>query len=255
MEYSQKHINRLGSVLLETAAVLQSSGASTSRIHMTLNRVASTYNCDIDVMFTLKTLVLTVSHVDHEYAFTGAKQIPPIGVHFSKVTAISQMSWRIKKNVPIESDILLELESIANTPHHPRWLVVIAVGLAGAGFCGITGGPIIAMLVAFVATCLGLITRQELHKRGFNAYICVFVASFVACIITGGVLKLYPDQGFQAAFATSVLFLIPGVPLINSFSDLLAGYTLNGFARFVVGLFTVFMIALGLILALTLYHI
>lgn len=245
----------MGSVLLETAAVLQSSGASTSRIHMTLNRIATTYNCDIDVMFTLRTLVLTVSHVDHEYEYTSAKQIPPIGVNFSKVTAISQLSWRIKKNAPKQSEILLELETIDNTSHHPRWLVVMAVGLAGAGFCGITGGPLVAMLVAFVATCLGLLTRQELHKKGFNFYICVFLAAFVACLVTGGVLKLYPNQGFQAAFATSVLFLIPGVPLINSFSDLLAGYTLNGFARFVVGLFTVFMIALGLILALTLYHI
>jgi uncharacterized membrane protein YjjP (DUF1212 family) len=57
------------------------------------------------------------------------------------------------------------------------------------------------------------------------------------------------------AFATSVLFLIPGVPLINSFSDLIDGNIMNGIVRGVNGLIIAFAIALGLLTAMQVYQL
>ena len=50
----------------------------------------------------------------------------------------------------------------------------------------------------------------------------------------------------ETALGTSVLFLIPGVPLINSIFDLLEGHVLVGISRAVNALILIVCIALGL---------
>ena len=69
----------------------------------------------------------------------------------------------------------------------------------------------------------------------------------------GVVLGLGKAQ--ETAFATSVLFLVPGVPLINSFTDLIDGNLLNGITRGVHGMIIAFAIALGLMGAMIIYNI
>jgi uncharacterized membrane protein YjjP (DUF1212 family) len=102
------------------------------------------------------------------------------------------------------------------------------------------------MAVAFAATVAGLFVRQEAMKKKFNPYLCVFFAAFTASLFAGLAehyhVGLQPDK----AFATSVLFLVPGVPLINSVSDLMDGNIQNGIVRAMNGLMIAFSIAMGL---------
>ena len=51
---------------------------------------------------------------------------------------------------------------------------------------------------------------------------------------------------------SSVLFLVPGVQLINSSQDLMKGYSANGVARGVIGILVSMAIAAGLYFALML---
>jgi uncharacterized membrane protein YjjP (DUF1212 family) len=59
----------------------------------------------------------------------------------------------------------------------------------------------------------------------------------------------------EYAFATSVLYLIPGIPLINSLSDLLDGNIMNGIVRGVNGLMMSFAIALGMLGVILIYNL
>ena len=54
------------------------------------------------------------------------------------------------------------------------------------------------------------------------------------------------------ALVSSVLFLVPGVPFINSIKDMIKGYPLVGLSRGVTAVLTIFAIALGLLLAMQL---
>jgi uncharacterized membrane protein YjjP (DUF1212 family) len=54
------------------------------------------------------------------------------------------------------------------------------------------------------------------------------------------------ESKLDHAFATSILFLIPGVPLINSVIDLMDGYIINGIDRGINALIHAFAIAAGL---------
>jgi uncharacterized membrane protein YjjP (DUF1212 family) len=74
-------------------------------------------------------------------------------------------------------------------------------------------------------------------------------------MIAGLSVKLGIGDTPEHALATSVLFLIPGVPLINSFTDLIDGNTLNGIVRGINGFIMAFAIALGLMIAMKIYGI
>ena len=54
------------------------------------------------------------------------------------------------------------------------------------------------------------------------------------------------DTTSDVAIATSVLFLIPGVPLINGVIDIVEGHILNGIARLTSALMLIVCIAIGL---------
>ena len=54
--------------------------------------------------------------------------------------------------------------------------------------------------------------------------------------------------------ATSVLFLIPGGPLINGVIDIVEGHVLNGIARLTSALMLIVCIAIGLSATLMIVH-
>jgi len=148
-----------------------------------------------------------------------------------------------------------EVQRLKALPHYPRLVVLGLVGLAGAAFCRIFGGGYVEMAVAFIATVVGLFVRQEAMRVKFNPYLCVYFASLTASFIAG-MAEFYqigtqPDK----AFATSVLFLVPGVPLINSVTDLLEGNIQNGIIRGINGLIIAFSIAMGLFSVRMILHI
>ena len=54
------------------------------------------------------------------------------------------------------------------------------------------------------------------------------------------------DTTSEVALATSVLFLIPGVPLINGVIDIVEGHVLIGCSRLIGALLLILCIAVGL---------
>ena len=54
------------------------------------------------------------------------------------------------------------------------------------------------------------------------------------------------DTTSEIALATSVLYLVPGVPLINGVIDIVEGHVLTGFARLTQAALLIVCIAIGL---------
>jgi len=236
----------VGNILLEVGSLLMSSGASTNRIRVTMTRIARGLGYGIELLITHRALMLTIVEKDQQHFFSRLKRTSPHGVNFRIVSGISHLSWNVLEQGWTVSQISEEIKRLKALPHYPRLVVLALVGLAGSAFCNIFGGGPIEMIVAFVATFAGLFVRQEAVKLKFNPYLCVFFAAFTASFIAG--LAEHYQIGTQPdkAFATSVLFLVPGVPLINSVTDLLDGNIQNGMVRAMNGLLISFSIAMGL---------
>jgi uncharacterized membrane protein YjjP (DUF1212 family) len=165
------------------------------------------------------------------------------------------MSWKVVEDNWSIPQINAEVDRLVALPHYPRFIILSSVALAGSAFCALFGGKGVELTVAFVATFVGMFVRQESLKKRFNPYVSIFFASFTASIISGLSMKLGLGNSPELAFATSVLFLVPGVPLINSFTDMIDGNILNGVVRGIHGLIIAFAIALGLLCAKFFFNI
>ena len=85
--------------------------------------------------------------------------------------------------------------------------------------------------------------------------ICIAFAAFVTTLITGLGSIYNIGVNPEAAIATAVLYLIPGVPLINSVIDLIEGYLSSAINRGLYAGFILLCIAAGMTLCITLLGI
>ncbi len=245
MKEENNTASKAGTVLLETGAALMSSGASTHRTRLTLERLASGLGFKIESLITQRALMVTLIDKDRELFFSRLKRTSPHRINFKIVSGISRMSWKVLDENWTLEQVSKELRRLKNLPTYPQWLELTAVGIAGAAFCHIFGGGPTEMATTFTATFAGLFIRHLSVRKKFNPYISVYFASLTASLIAGVAeffnIGTYPE----AAFSTAVLFLVPGVPLINSVTDMMDGNIQNGMVRLVNGLIIAMAIAMG----------
>jgi uncharacterized membrane protein YjjP (DUF1212 family) len=245
MKKETKMVPEVGNILLDVGAALMSSGASTHRTRLTLERLASGMGFKIELLITQRALMVTVIDKDQELLFSRLKRTSPHRVNFKIVSGISRMSWKVLEGNWTLEQIVVELRRLKKLPNYPQWVELSTVGLAGSAFCHIFGGGIIEMAVTFTATFAGLFVRHLAVRKKFNPYVSVFFAALTASFIAGLAEFFNFGTNSEAAFSTAVLFLVPGVPLINSITDMMDGNIQNGLVRMVNGLIIAFAIAMG----------
>jgi uncharacterized membrane protein YjjP (DUF1212 family) len=245
----------LGEMLLEIGSMLMVAGANTERVKMTISRIAGAFGCDSQLMITNHALMITLTYDNKVKTFTSVKWVPNMHLNFNLISDISTMSWKIVQEKWSVERINKEMKLLDKKPVYPRFLVIFLVALAGSSFCRLMGGEAVEMIVCFTGSFTGLYVRQESVKLKFNFYLCIFFAALTSSFLAGLYSFLNPGAEYIHALATSVLFLIPGVPMINSFSDLIDGNILNGTTRGVNVLVIAFAIALGLMVSLLIFNL
>jgi uncharacterized membrane protein YjjP (DUF1212 family) len=130
-------------------------------------------------------------------------------------------------------------------------LVLLMVGLANASFCKLFGGDWGAIGIVFLATLAGFFVRQRMQSGHISHFIIFTVSAFISSIVASTALLF--DRTAEIAIATSVLYLIPGVPFINGVIDIVEGHTLTGFSRLTQAVLLVICIASGLSCSLLLF--
>ncbi len=252
MNETSIEIKFVSELLSEIAITLMMNGANTSRTLKNTQRIANALGYEADFFFSLSGAVLSVRDRKTNEMHTIVRAIPHVGVNFEIVSEISILSWRVvHENIDVR-EVSEHFARIKAIKHYPKPAIWFFVGLAGASLSRILGGTWMEFFVAFLATVLGLMIRQLLTEKRFNTFIVFAVASFTAVSMVN-IFRITTGFDLNSAFAASVLFLIPGVPLINSFIDILEGYVMQGIARGTYGSMLIFVIAIGLFLSLFLF--
>jgi uncharacterized membrane protein YjjP (DUF1212 family) len=237
---------------LWTGQMLLQHGASSERVEESVHRLGTGLGCDwLDVQVSLNAIMITAS--SGEEFRTKLRRLVRLRTNFQVVTALNDLGRRATEGELDRFRVRTELEQIDKADYgYSRWLTVAAVALACAAFSILFGADWPAAAVTFGASGVGLILRQELDRRFFNSYLIVVVSSFVASLVASlsSILQLSSTPG--TAMISSVLFLVPGVQLINSSQDLMKGYIANGITRGVIGILVSMAIAAGLYFVLTL---
>lgn len=235
----------------EYAAHLMGCGIHTSRVIRNTKRIGDALGFDVKISVFQKSIILTILDNQSQHTFSEVIEIPALPISFKHNAELSALSWEAVDKQLIFNEIYRKYLEITTSHRMNEWLVLLMVGLANASFCRLFKGDWLSMLIVFIATIAGFFVRTQLQKRQINHYIIFIVSAFVASLFSSAALFFNTTSGI--ALATSVLYLIPGVPLINGVIDIVEGHTLTGITRLANALLLIVCLAIGLSFTLILF--
>ncbi len=248
--HSKDELKDITHFLLEYAGRLMGSGVHTSRVVRNTHRIGQSLDVEVAVSVIQKNLIVNVRDPQTRESYTEMDTTPAFPISFELNAELSALSWEAHdRRLPLAEIRRRYAEVIARPKMDPLCVLFLAA-FANASFCALFGGDWTARGIVFSATLIGFYLRQVMQRRHINHYIVFIVSAMAASLVASSALTL--DTTAEVAIATSVLYLVPGVPLLNGVIDIVEGYVTTGVCRLIQALLLVLCIAIGLSVTLML---
>jgi uncharacterized membrane protein YjjP (DUF1212 family) len=149
-------------------------------------------------------------------------------------------------------EIAAKLTKIESTPSwYSSAHIAAAVGVASGAFAFLNGAAAAEMIAAAIGGAIGQWLRSWLVRRQLNQYGVAVLSAATASGMYVLMATLVGLIGFRfvhypAGFIASVLFLVPGFPLIAGLFDLIQYQTVAAVTRLAHGMMMLLAVALGL---------
>lgn len=227
-------IGRKLKLVLATGRLLLENGADTQRVYRDMMRVAeymgipnSMFN--LHIMYT--TLLLNIS--DGKNSYTTFEKCSGHRVNMGIVSAVGKLVWRANNSkfaLYNYEDEILRLSTRAS--FYSTMTKAVCASIASAGTSLIFGADWIAFFYTAIAAFCGFTVKSYLSKCGLNMYVGISVAAFISTMVA------YYTQFFPLASSTPwhpmvacCLYMVPGVPMINTVNDMVNRFLVAGMAR------------------------
>ena len=253
---TRQELTEILDFIADYATYLLASGVHTSRVIRNSQRIGQSQGVDIQLSSFQKSTILTVRDDATGEAVTRVVKIPALPISFERNSDLSALSWdALDDRLPLD-EIRRRYGELIDKPRIDPIFVLVTVGLANASFCRLFGGDWTAARIVsgggrwtaagivFTATLVGFAARQRMQAHGVNHFLIFIISAFMASLCASAALRF--DCTAETALATSVLYLVPGVPLINGVIDIVEGHILIGFSRLINALLLIICIAIGL---------
>lgn len=223
-------------------------GAETEKVEHAVSNIGHALGCDnLISVITHNSIILTVtSGVEYR---TKIVKVTRQGINYDVISQVGRLSYLAAGAHMSPQDVRETLMGIeASMQSYGTLTTVVTVSLACGAFSQLFGGDHTVFLFVFAAAFFGMNTRLFLIRRQFNALFIPMVSAFVATSVASlGTLVLpHPD----IVYASGILFLVPGVQLINAAEDIIKGHFVVGFTRGFMGILISLSIAFGTVFGL-----
>lgn len=252
MTATEDSLRRTAEFLSDYSARLIGSGVHTSRVVRNTKRIGTALGYEVHLHLFLKTFTLTVRNEETGEVFTEVTDIPALPIKFVLNASLSALSWEVHdKRLTLEEAEERYHTLCASSNRQAFWQAWLLISISNAGFCALFGGDLLACLMVALGTALGFYLRKWLIAQELNHYVAITSAAAISLATPMlGIALGVPTTTEEIALATSVLYLIPGVPLINGIIDLVEGHTLSGTSRLIQGGLIILSIACGMAITL-----
>jgi uncharacterized membrane protein YjjP (DUF1212 family) len=247
MVNKQREVTRL---IAKAAQMLLAHGDESALVGDITRRMGQVSHMD-EVEMSLSASSLVITTLKKGNCITTVRHCPDRGINMKVITQIQRVCILMEKGLLDFNFAQQKIEEISPERYN-RWLVVFMIGLSCASFSRLAGGDWGIFSMTFLASSVGMIIRQEITHRHFNPFLNFAVTAFVTTLISAQAVVFNIGSEPFIAMASSVLMLVPGVPLINAVADMLKGYVDMGIARFVMASLLTLATSMGIIGAMNL---
>lgn len=214
------------------SAWLLGAGATCIRLEKNVGRIAGAYGMEVEMTIMSRHIQLSLWKEGEPGMESATATVNHNVIDFNINTLLSKLSWEIadgKVDFPTARE---RFESIVRNDRRNKWMVMMLVAFANAAFCGLFGGDMMAMLVVWIATLAGYFLKITLLQRDVDIRVVAVACSFVSAVLGASAQLFGLGTTPDVAMGTSVLYLVPGIPFINSFSDMIYRHYLCSISRF-----------------------
>ena len=223
-------IRRSGAAL-QVGKLSLSGGTGSYRVKASMARIARAMGVERHEAHVTITEITTTSHRGLSFR-TEVAESRSVGVNADRLALIERMVTRFerrydKTGVPVPVDDVLDAVGAiaAGPPLYSAFLNALWAGIACAAFAFLNNGGPVEIGGVLVAAWLGQLVRRSMLHRGYNPFGVTMLAAAVACFTYLGLVTGLHELGalstrHEAGYVSSVLFLIPGFPLVAGALDL-----------------------------------
>jgi len=234
---------------LQLGRILLLNGSDSEQVHLQVHRFAEAFGAEAHLLVTYEAVLVTLTAGSDIRTKIGSR-VPGMGVGMSAIAAINRLvedasSGRIRLDEAQAAIDKIEHQ----TPAYPRWLVAAALGVTAACLGRLFGGDWLACLGAGLAGAAGTWARLELGRRHVNPVLVVFVVALMSGTVGGIVTRFGISSTPALALVAPAMILVPGVPLINGFLDMISNHVTVGVSRLGFAGVVVLAIAFGIFCA------
>lgn len=212
-------VGRVGLMML-------SSGTGAWRVRASMNKIARALNvgCNADIGL----LSIEYTCIENGETYTNALSLNTTGVNTDKISTLEDFTDGFAERAEKYSaeQFHMMLDKIQDMPGNYKALnLALASALACCAFTFLLGGGIVEMICAFFGAGVGNYIRKKMLEKHITllANVTAGVASacctYMLCIM---IVEMLFGSGkmHQAGYICSMLFVIPGFPLITGGTDL-----------------------------------
>lgn len=211
-------VSRMGALML-------GSGTGSFRVRQSMRRVAAAIGIDrLQAQITLSEIVSTTTR--QGIFRTQVVEVPTPAVNAERIASLEALSLSLPKGSTVE-ELDRRLDDIEQRGAlYRRWQLVLASAVACMAFAFLNNSTWLECGSVFLATAFARWVHLVLDRNRINQLAVVLVAAALASGAYVAVVAILRGTGAGAAelhssaFTSSMLFLVPGFPLMTSALDL-----------------------------------
>ena len=230
-------------VALDVAVTVLTSGGSTRMADKTFQNIAR--GCGYPGLSAIWRL--DVATAFDGTSLTIARPVGAFGVNLQRVSEAALLSDRASRGEIMLSTLRSELERIRELPQPYSLLTTLAVLTAATvGFVRLAGGDWSAAGCTSVAAIAGYLVRALLARRNVPGVGPNLAAAIVSASAAGLAVRLGLTGSAAATVIGSIIYLAPGLPLVNGFADIISErYLVIGLERVASAALQAVLLAVG----------
>lgn len=236
-------IGRIGLMFL-------ASGAGAYRVRAAMNKLSRALNVTCNADIGIKSISYTC--IQGNESCTNALSNRTTGVNTTKLNYLEMFCDGFAERVGRYSidNFHNMLDTIDKSgSNYAIWQLCLASGAACGAFAFLLGAGWIEMLCTFIAAAAGFLIRKLLLNHSYTLFANVSAAVLTSCfayimLIKGISAALNVPADYRAGYICSILFIVPGFPLITGGIDIAKLDLKSGIERIVYAFMVVCVAAL-----------
>lgn len=252
---AEPSLKEMSAFLSDYADLLFGCGSTCIRLEKNVSRIASAADMDAVMSILPHHIHLTLCDRHSQESITSIISIHERAASFDINTRLSRLSWALSDRLITFAGAQEELQQISRTPPVGKGTVLILASLANAAFCRLFGGDPTAMAIVFTATMAGFYIKQVLTERKVDIRLTFMICSFISAVLASSDGLFGLGSTPATSVGTSVLYLVPGIPFINSFCDMIDRHYICAFGRMMNAIVLTCCLSAGLCAGMLLMNI